>query len=106
MRGACYIWAAGSRVRIYIDAAPQRIASGPQYLCGRRTDHDGLTLSQVSVAVGQAEDCAALLAAAAWAGDGGLLGLRAAVLRISYAAGARRKLHRLCVVKREWPVGD
>jgi hypothetical protein len=70
---------ARERVRDYDDVAPQRAAAGPQHLrCGRAGD-DGRLLSQVAVAVGQAEGGAALLIAAAGAAAGAVLGVLAAV---------------------------
>ncbi|KAJ8117099.1 hypothetical protein OPT61_g1626 [Boeremia exigua] len=69
------------RIRDYNAATLQQAAAGLQHLCYRQAGDNSYLLSQVTVTVGQAKGGAALLAAAARAGYGAILGVLAAVLR-------------------------
>ncbi|KAJ8118483.1 hypothetical protein OPT61_g567 [Boeremia exigua] len=74
------VWTARQRIRDYNAATSQQATAGPQHLRYRRAGNDSCPLSQVAVAVGQAEGGAALLAAAAGAGYSAILSILAAVL--------------------------
>ncbi|KAJ8115248.1 hypothetical protein OPT61_g3059 [Boeremia exigua] len=82
-----------------------KCTAGPQHLRRGRAGDDSSLLSQVAVTVGQAKDCAALLAAAARAGNSSVLSLRTAVPRVSNAAGAGQQLQQLRVAQRAGRVG-
>ena len=82
------IQTARQRVRDHDDAAPQQAAAGPQHLRQGQAGNNSHLLLQVAVAVGQAKGGAALLAAAAGAGNSAVLGVLAAVLQVSHRAGA------------------
>ncbi|KAJ8108301.1 hypothetical protein OPT61_g8266 [Boeremia exigua] len=83
-----------------------RAAAGPQHLRYGQAGDNSRPLSQVAVAVGQAEGGAALLAAAARAGYSAILSVLTAVPQVSHCAGAWRQLQRLRVGGRAGPVGD
>ncbi|KAJ8113596.1 hypothetical protein OPT61_g4319 [Boeremia exigua] len=73
------------KIRDYNAATLQQAAAGPQHLCYRQAGDNSHLLLQVTVAVGQAKGGAALLAAAARAGYGAILGVLTANLQVSYS---------------------
>jgi hypothetical protein len=70
----------------------EQAAARPQRCYYRQTGDNSCALLQVAVAVGQAKDSAALLAAAARAGYSYVLSIHAAVLGVFNCKGTLRQL--------------
>jgi hypothetical protein len=100
-----HVWKAGARVGNYDNTAPQRATTGSEYLCSGWCNNDCSALLQVAVAVGQAEDCTAFLAAAAGISYGVILNVSAAVQRVPNRTGAGRQLERICVEQQAGRIG-
>ena len=94
-RESCHFRAAGKGDRDYDDTARQRSAAGSECVRGRWSGHDGRTLSQIAVTMGQAEGGAPFLAVEAGTGHGHVSGVRAAVLRVSHRSRSGRQFQRI-----------
>jgi hypothetical protein len=96
---------AGARARDHNNVALQWAAAGLKHLHCGQCRHDSCLLSQVAVAVGQAEGSAALSAAEARTDYSSVLKLLAAVPRVSCSSSARWRLKRLCLEQQARGVG-